>query len=139
MLENRKAIRIQWGDCDAAGVVFYPRYLVYFDACTHALFEQAGCRQQDMRQKYRILGFPLAEIRARFLLPCTYDQDVEVVTVITQFRRTSFEVRHRLYKGGALAVEAFETRVCVARPEGKSEKLHPQVIPPEFIKRLSQS
>lgn len=137
MLKNRKTIRIQWGDCDAAGFVFYPRYLVYFDACTHALFERAGCRQQDMQRKYRILGFPLAEIRARFLLPCSYDQDVEVESAVTEFRRSSFEVRHRLYKGDALAVEALETRVCVARPIGKGEKLRPQVIPPEFEKRLS--
>jgi 4-hydroxybenzoyl-CoA thioesterase len=138
MLKNRKVIRIEWGDCDAAGVVFYPRYLAYFDACTHALFERAGCRQRDMQSRYHILGFPLAEIRARFIIPCSYDEDVAVETCVTEFRRSSFEVQHRLYKGDALAVEAFETRVCAARPAGDTQKLEARPIPPEFVKCLSE-
>ena len=137
MLKNRKAIRIEWGDCDAAGVVFYPRYLAYFDACTHALFERAGCRQQDMQKKYQILGFPLVEIRARFIVPTRYDEDVVVETCVTEFRRSSFDLQHRLYKGDVLAVEAFETRVCVAHPAGASEKFEGRPIPPEFVEKLS--
>jgi 4-hydroxybenzoyl-CoA thioesterase len=138
MLKNRKVIRIEWGDCDAAGVVFYPRYLAYFDACTHALFERAGCSQRDMQSRYQILGFPLAEIRARFFIPCSYDVDVVVETCVTEFRRSSFEVQHRLYKGDVLAVEAFETRVCVARPAGDTQKLEARPIPPEFVECLSE-
>jgi 4-hydroxybenzoyl-CoA thioesterase len=137
MLKNRKVIRIEWGDCDAAGVVFYPRYLAYFDACTHALFERAGCRQRDMQNRYQILGFPLAEIRARFIVPCSYDEDIVVETCVTEFRRSSFEVQHRLYKGDALAAEAFETRVCVARPAGDTQKLEAKPIPLKFVKCLS--
>jgi 4-hydroxybenzoyl-CoA thioesterase len=132
MLTNRKAIRIQWGDCDAAGVVFYPRYFEYFDACSHALFERAGCRQQDMQRKYQILGFPLVDARARFIVPITYDEDVEVESRITEFRRSSFEIQHRLYKVDALAVEAFETRVCVVRSAKEPGKLEARPIPPEF-------
>lgn len=26
VLINRRTIRIEWGDCDPAGIVFYPRY-----------------------------------------------------------------------------------------------------------------
>lgn len=32
MLINRRTIRIEWGDCDPAGIVFYPRYFEWFDA-----------------------------------------------------------------------------------------------------------
>src|SRR5882762_620340 len=54
MLKNRKTIRIDWGDCDPAGIIFFPRYFSYFDACTHALLEHAGCRQRDMQSAYGI-------------------------------------------------------------------------------------
>ena len=40
MLKNTRTIRIQWGDCDPAGIVFYPRYFEWFDACTILLFEK---------------------------------------------------------------------------------------------------
>jgi tetratricopeptide (TPR) repeat protein len=35
---SRKTIRVEWGDCDPAGIVYYPRYCAYFDNCTSALF-----------------------------------------------------------------------------------------------------
>ena len=41
MLTNTRTIRVQWGDCDPAGIVFYPRYFEWFDACTILLFEKA--------------------------------------------------------------------------------------------------
>ena len=39
---SRKTIRIEWGDCDPAQIVYFPRYFAYFDACTTALFLKAG-------------------------------------------------------------------------------------------------
>jgi len=44
MLSNRKEIHIEWGDCDPAGIVYFPRFFEYFDACTNALFEKAGLK-----------------------------------------------------------------------------------------------
>ena len=32
--------RIEWGDCDPAGLGFFPRYFAMFDSCTTALFSQ---------------------------------------------------------------------------------------------------
>ena len=31
--------RIMWGDLDSLGIVFYPRYYEWMDACGHLLFE----------------------------------------------------------------------------------------------------
>src|SRR4249919_2310339 len=36
---SRKKIHIEWGDCDPAQIVYFPRYFAYFDACTTALFK----------------------------------------------------------------------------------------------------
>jgi 4-hydroxybenzoyl-CoA thioesterase len=137
MLKNRKTIRIEWGDCDPAGIIFFPRYFAYFDACTHALLERAGCRQRDVQSEYGILGFPLVDVRARFIVPTCYDDDVVVESGVTGFGRTSFQIQHQLYKDDVLAVEAFETRVCVALTDGKPGKMVARPIPPEFVKRLS--
>ena len=41
MLINIRQVEIEWGDCDAAGIVFYPRYFAMFDASTAYLFEKA--------------------------------------------------------------------------------------------------
>ena len=37
---NRTEIRANWGDCDAAGIIFYPVYFRWFDECTQALLSK---------------------------------------------------------------------------------------------------
>ena len=67
MLTNTRTIRVQWGDCDPAGIVFYPRYFEWFDACTILLFEKAtGLTKIDMLAKYNGAGLALLEARANF-------------------------------------------------------------------------
>jgi len=41
MFMNRRTVRIEWGDCDPAGIVFYPRYMAMFDHSTVLLLEAA--------------------------------------------------------------------------------------------------
>ena len=41
MLVNTRRLAIEWGDCDPAGIVFYPRYFAMFDASTASLFQRA--------------------------------------------------------------------------------------------------
>ncbi len=41
MFTNRRTVRIEWGDCDPAGIVFYPRYFAMFDHSTVLLIERA--------------------------------------------------------------------------------------------------
>jgi 4-hydroxybenzoyl-CoA thioesterase len=136
-LINHRNVRIEWGHCDAAGIVFFPRYFEYFDAATHALFALAGCPQREMQEKFQIVGCPLVEARARFLSPLHYDEDVRIETCIAEFGRSSFRVQHRLYKGETLAVEAWETRVWTAASAGNPGKMESRPIPPEFIRRFT--
>ena len=112
MLTNRRDVRIVWGDCDPAGIVFYPRYFEMFDTSTTALFERAlGMTKFQFVKAYNSVGYPMVDTRARFLLPTRYGDDVVIETTIMEIRRSSFDIRHRLMKDGELAVEGFETRV----------------------------
>jgi len=137
MLTNRRVIRIEWGDCDPAGIIFYPRYFVYFDVCTHALFERAGCSMRELQKAYGMLGFPLVDARARFVLPCAYGEDVTIESGISKFGRSSFHVEHRVYKGETLAVEGVEVRVWVGPSAAKPGQMEARPIPPEVIRRFT--
>ena len=48
MKKNRKEIQVEWGDCDPAGIVYYPRFFEMFDSCTNALFESVGFKKQEV-------------------------------------------------------------------------------------------
>ena len=116
MLTNTRTIRVQWGDCDPAGIVFYPRYFEWFDACTILLFEKAtGMTKIDMLAKYNGAGLALLEARANFKVASHYGEDIDIETQVTEFRRSSFFVAHKVTKGGVLALEGFETRLWTTR------------------------
>jgi 4-hydroxybenzoyl-CoA thioesterase len=112
MLINSRTIRIQWGDCDPMGIVFFPRYLAIFDDSTAMLFERAlGMTKFELMRRQKLSGFPLVDLRARFLIPSRFGDDVVVESGVSEFRRSSFDVQHRLRKAAELAVECVETRV----------------------------
>jgi len=134
---NKRNVRIVWGDCDPAGIVFYPRYFEMFDASTTALFERAlGMNKFEFVKAYDSVGYPMVDTRARFLLPTRYGDDVVIETEITEIKRSSFEIRHRLIKDGALAVEGFETRVWVGRDPADPDKIRAKPLPDEMVAKL---
>jgi len=136
MLVNKRNIHVEWGDCDPLGIVYFPRYFEFFDACTNALFEHAGLPKQEMLKKYAIAGIPLVESRARFLLPSSFGDTVVVESNITEWGKASFSVYHRLFKGEELAVEGFGKRVWVVQAAGEKNKIKSQAIPREVIEKF---
>jgi 4-hydroxybenzoyl-CoA thioesterase len=131
---NTRTVRIEWGDCDPAGIIFYPRYFAIFDASTAMLFESAlGMTKLQMFKALPFSGFPLVRTHAKFIKPTRFGDDVTVDTKIT-FGRTSFDIEHKLSRGGELCVECEEKRVWVVRdPEGRL-KSHP--VPEEVREKF---
>ena len=137
MLSNARTLRIEWGDCDPAGIVFYPRFFAMFDTSTTRLFERAlGMKKFDFLEHYGVIGYPLVDARARFLMPVKYSDDVVIESTVKEFRRASFDMEHRLTKDGALAIEGFETRVWAARDPSDPAKIKSVPIPAEIIARF---
>jgi 4-hydroxybenzoyl-CoA thioesterase len=137
MLTNIRTTRIEWCDCDPAGIIFYPRYFEIFDTCTTALIERAlGMNKIEYMKAYAFAGHPLVETRARFRQPTRFGDDVAIETKLVECGRSSFKIEHRLTKDGALAVEGFETRVWVARDGGDPPRMKSQPIPADVLERF---
>ena len=136
MLTNRRTLRIEWGQCDPAGIIFYPQYFIIFDTSTGWLFERTGLSPSAMRRKYQIVGLPIVEVGARFLHPCRFDDDVVVESEVGEWGRSSFTVRHRILKSGELALDGFEKRVWAAPHPDRPGAIKSQAVPPEIIASL---
>src|SRR5580693_3487665 len=77
MFSNTRATRIEWGDCDPAGIIYYVRYFEIFDVSTTMLFESAiGMKKIQYLKAYNFLGHPVAETRAKFRMPTRFGDDV---------------------------------------------------------------
>ena len=138
MLSNRRAIRVEFGDCDPSGIVFHPHYFSWFDASVHALLRAGGVTLEQLLAEYRIDGIPLAESRIKFHLPSRAGDRLDIETTVTGIHRCAFDLHHRLLKEEALAVEAFETRVWTAF-DPEQGRIRAQALPEKMIRLFSGS
>ncbi len=136
MKRNRKEISIEWGDCDPAGIVYYPRFFEMFDLCTNALFESVGLKKKETIAKYGLVGIPMVETSARFFVPSSFGDTVTVESTILEWGNSSFRVGHKLFRGDVLAAEGLEKRVWTVRAKDGSNKLTSQTIPQEVKDRF---
>lgn len=132
---SQRTIQIEWGDCDPAGIVFYPRYFAWFDASTANHFASVGLPKPELIERYGIVGFPMVDTQGKFYIPSKFGDEVTIETTISGFGKSSFDVHHRLLRGDKLAVEGFEKRVLVKRAEDGGIK---SVHVPDEIRTLFQ-
>jgi 4-hydroxybenzoyl-CoA thioesterase len=134
----RRQLTIEWGQCDPAGIVFNPRFFEMFDANSWMLFEAVlGVKPQDLAATYGIVGIALVDARANFLKPAKFGDSIEITSRIIEFRRSSFDVEHKISVRGELAIEGTETRVWAARDKSDPDKIKAIAIPLDVIARFS--
>ena len=136
MFVHRREVQIQWGDCDPANIVYYPRYFAMFDDSTSIMFEAAGFSKQDIIHNYGLVGIPMVDTRAKFYIPSTHGDWIAIESRIESIKRSSFEVIHRVYKGEALVIEAWETRVLVGRDPQNPDRLKSAPFPVEIVDKF---
>lgn len=136
MFVHRRDVQIQWGDCDPANIVYYPRYFEMFDDSTSIMFEAAGFSKQDIVKRYGLVGIPLLDTRASFYIPSTHGDWISIESRIESVKRSSFKVAHKAFKGERLALEAFETRVLVGRDPLDPDRLKSAAVPQEIVRKF---
>ncbi|MBK9263157.1 MAG: acyl-CoA thioesterase [Polyangiaceae bacterium] len=134
-LRSHRRIEVTWGDCDAASVVFYPRYYEWFDACTHVLLAGAGLSHHTIREKYGLLGTPLIQASAKFVSPATFGDVIDAESYISKIVDRGFTVSHRFCIGNRVVVEGEEVRVW-AKATGDSSKPMRTVDPGPEIRAI---
>ena len=136
----RRQLTIEWGQCDPAGIVFNSRFFEIFDAGTWHMFEAVlGVKPHELAGAFGIIGIPLVDARANFMKPIKFGDVVEMTSRVSEFRRSSFDIEHRLSVGGELAVEGGETRVWASRSKDDPEKIGGIAIPPEIIAKFERA
>ena len=109
-------VQVQFGDCDPAGIVFFPNYSRWMDAASLHFFRECGVPAwRDLERSHGIVGTPLLEIHTRFLKPATYGDWLEIHTEVEAWRGKVFVQLHRVTRDGELLSEGRETRAFCAR------------------------
>ena len=125
---GRFACTVHWGDCDPAGIIFYPTYFRWMDAATWAFMESAGYDAKRMRAEH--LAMPLVAAACDFLAPAQQGDRCEVRSSIARFGGKSFVVSHEIARAdGAPLAKGSETRVWGRFADGYGTPMKGEPIP----------
>ena len=129
-------VQVVFGDCDPAGIVFFPNFSRWMDASSLTFFVQGGVLPgRELVKTTGIIGTPLLEIHTKFSRPATYGETLQIHTSVDEWRAKVFIHKQVVKRGDEVLCEGTETRAfCMRHPD------HPdriKAIPvPEFIKSL---
>ena len=135
-------VRVEFGDCDPAGIVFFPNFLRWMDAASLAFFMQCGLPPWRELVKTRgIVGTPLLEIHTKFTKAATYGEELVIATHVDEWRAKTFTQVHRVTRahadGAELICEGREVRAFVRRDANDPDRLRAMPVPDD-IKALCE-
>lgn len=133
---GRHSVLVEWGDCDPAGIVYYPAYFRWFDQATYRLFLAAGLARDALEDGQWREGTPLVEARCAFRRPSRHGETLAIESRVSRWGRSSFTIAHTLRDAaGAVAAEGHETRIW-ARKSDDGERLEPVPVPARVRRAL---
>ena len=136
MKTNIYRVNVQFGDCDPAGIVFFPNFNRWMDEASLAFFMSCGLPPWRELVKTRgIVGIPLLEIHTKFLKTATYGETIEIHTTVEEWSRKTFRHRHQVNRGETLLCEGTEVRAFVMRDPADPDRLRAMEVP-EDIKAI---
>ena len=123
------AFTIEWGDCDEAGIVFYPNYFYWFDCTYQRWLRTRGLSQRELRRRFKGVT-PLVDVGAKFVGPARYDDELLIHAEVTEWHERRFRIGYSLSVGGLPVATGFERRAWAALTE--TGELCGAGVPTEF-------
>jgi YbgC/YbaW family acyl-CoA thioester hydrolase len=132
---NRK---IMWGDLDSLGIVFYPRYYEWADACSHQFFESIDLRLDVLWVKRKLL-FGLVETSSRYRSPGRYHELIKIITEIEDLKPKIVAFKHTLLRtpDDEVMLVVREKRICMDVAD--SQNIHAVNIPSDLYSILEDA
>jgi len=113
-MENIVERQIMWGDLDSLGIVFYPRYYEWIDACGHLFFDAIGLNIGNLWEERKIL-FGLVETSCTYYRPGRYHQKIRIHTSLKDLGKKTLALQHdiRHAADNERMVLGIEKRICM--------------------------
>jgi 4-hydroxybenzoyl-CoA thioesterase len=134
-------VQVGWGDCDPAGIVYFPRFSAWMDNMSHLLAREMGVSREAMLPpSVDLVGFPVVGTQAEYLSPARMDDILEVRTWVARVGRTSLTLRHEIVR---IESDGAETHIANGREDrvfisNGAQGLEPRELTPIMRQALAR-
>jgi len=113
---------VEWGDCDAAGIVYYPNFYRWMDGAYHHLTTTLGFDQRTLVNEHGLLGTPLVDTGCTFATPASFGDELTIAMRLTSLGASSVRLAYTFSRGATTVATGHEARVFVRAVPGGIEK-----------------
>ena len=128
-MEFKTSYTVEWGDCDDAGIVFYPNYFYWLDCTWQRWLRAKGLSQRELKRRFGV-ATPLMDVGCNFTAPASYDDELVVTGKVTEWKEKRLRLDYALSVAGRPVARGHELRAwCLVDADGR---LKSAPIDPEF-------
>lgn len=131
MLSNKIQVRVEWGDCDPARIVFYPRYFAWVDASAHHMLEKGGLDHDHLIEKYGVRGLVLGRVGMDFKTTGLFGDTLDIESTVSRVGGGSFDISHTIHRANELILTGQETRIWAVEDPDSPVGISAEKIPGE--------
>ena len=125
MIEYEYHTRVYYRDVDQMGIVYYSRYLEYFEAARTELLRSIGLDVTKIEQMGYFL--PVISCHSDFQKPAKFDDRLSVIARIVEIPRSSMKIDYKVYNYNKILLVTGYTIHSFIKSNGKAVK------PPKII------
>ena len=123
--------RVLFSDCDPAGIVFFPQYLVMHHGVVEEWFERGLGIPYAVLVGERRTGMPTVRLELDFTAISRHGDDLSWSLAIEHLGRSSLKLALRAHGGGQLRLRAHQQLVCTSLDTHR-----PQALPADVRQAL---
>ena len=114
-------VRVEFGDCDPAGIVWFPNFFRWIDAASRHFFVSCGvARWEETAKTLGVIGTPVVDTHTRFVASASYGDTLDIAVSVSEWRTKSFTQHYSVTRGDTLILECDEVRIFGGRREDGS-------------------
>jgi len=130
MIEYTHKIHVYYRDVDQMGIVYYARYLEYFEEARTELLRKIGINVTDIEENGYYL--PVISVNCQYKNPANFDEELNIKTKITNTPRSTLKIEYIINSNNKICVTG-DTVHSFINKDGRAVKPPIEVI--ETIKR----
>ncbi len=121
MKEVTYTVRVEFGDCDPAGIVWFPNFFRWIDAASRHFFIECGVPPwRETETTLCVIGTRLVDTHVKFVRTASYGDTLEVRARVSEWRGKSFVQSYVVMRGETVILECEEVRIFAGRREDGS-------------------
>jgi acyl-CoA thioester hydrolase len=98
MVSHRTEIRVRYADTDQMQVVYYGKYMEYFEVGRAALIRSLGLPYSELEKRGVLL--PVIEAFAKYRRPALYDDLIIIEAAVAEIPKSALKIDYKVFRNG---------------------------------------